>query len=591
MEHKEQGPRIPESVNGVQVNFCKNPRCANFGVPASTEKQPRGPGAAGKGRDPYIVKKKGEFRSPCMVCTHCKEEPPLKSNKAIDEETSRMLQYLGRNSASCPNSECANHTVNIVDGRGNYHSFGKTKSGSRRYRCKDCQTTFSIGLPTTRQRLPHKNIQVFRLLINKMPLKRICEAADISMPTLYDKTDFIRRQCLAFAANRERKLLEGMEIKRLYLCVDRQDYVVNWSQSEDKRNVILNAVGSADNSTGYVFGMHLNFDPSLNWSEVESDALKVGDYDKEYPFRNYARLWLQEDYEDALNRAGNKYPTLRGNTLDSEIESTYFEAGERADVEVVESADETIKLPIHGCQVHSEYTMYGHFLFLKRLLGGVQKIRFFMDQESSIRSACFAAFKDGIMQGTCDAFYVRINKGLTVGQRKMALSRSRTEWNALKRLHPDLKDYELKLMIIKDRIKNVKTFGKWQDRWVSHPFPNMSEPEKAVCYLTDTDKYDEDHMAWLYNKASLHAIDRFFMQARRRISLLERPISTPSSAGRRWHGYSPYDPGMVIKLLDIFRVFYNYVEIGKDKETPASRLGLAKGKVDMEDILYFINNL
>ena len=129
--------------------------------------------------------------------------------------------------------------------------------------------------------------------------------------------------------------------------------------------------------------------------------------------------------------------------------------------------------------------------------------------------------------------------------------------------------------------------GKWQDKWVKHPFPNMGEPEKAMCYLTDVQGYDEDHKAWLYNKASLHAIDRFFMQVRRRLSLLERPIATPSSAGRKWHGYSPYNPGVIIKMLEIFRVFYNFVEVGQDKETPAMRLGLARGKVDMEAIVHY----
>jgi len=55
----------------------------------------------------------------------------------------------------------------------------------------------------------------------------------------------------------------------------------------------------------------------------------------------------------------------------------------------------------------------------------------------------------------------------------------------------------------------------------------MSEPQKAVCYLTDYEDYDPDHLAWLYNKASLHAIDCFLMQVRRRLSLLERPIPRP----------------------------------------------------------------
>jgi hypothetical protein len=37
-------------------------------------------------------------------------------------------------------------------------------------------------------------------------------------------------------------------------------------------------------------------------------------------------------------------------------------------------------------------------------------------------------------------------------------------------------------------------------------------------------------------------------------------------------------------LLDIFRVFYNYIEAGMDKNTPAMRIGLARGKIDLEDI-------
>ena len=129
--------------------------------------------------------------------------------------------------------------------------------------------------------------------------------------------------------------------------------------------------------------------------------------------------------------------------------------------------------------------------------------------------------------------------------------------------------------------------GKWKDRWLTHPFPNMSEPEKCICYLTDYNDYDEDHQAWLYNKASLHAIDRFFMQVRRRLSVLERPISSASAANRIWHGYSAYNPESIIKLLEIFRVYYNYCLKGMDGKTPAMRLGLAKGIVSPEDIIYF----
>ena len=49
-----------------------------------------------------------------------------------------------------------------------------------------------------------------------------------------------------------------------------------------------------------------------------------------------------------------------------------------------------------------------------------------------------------------------------------------------------------------------------------------------------------------------HAIDRAFMQTRRRLSYLERPIRT-SSGRRTWYGYSAYDPYRIAQVLDIFR--------------------------------------
>lgn len=98
--------------------------------------------------------------------------------------------------------------------------------------------------------LPHKNIQVFKLLLNKMPFNRICEAAGISIPTLYDKINFLHRQCQAFAASREGNLADTVKAKKIYIAVVRQDYMVNWNRRKDKRNIVLHATGSADNATG-----------------------------------------------------------------------------------------------------------------------------------------------------------------------------------------------------------------------------------------------------------------------------------------------------------------------------------------------------
>lgn len=41
-------------------------------------------------------------------------------------------------------------------------------------------------------------------------------------------------------------------------------------------------------------------------------------------------------------------------------------------------------------------------------------------------------------------------------------------------------------------------------------------------------------------------------------------------------------------MLEIFRTYFNYCEVGEDGMTPAMRMGLARGPVASEDILYFL---
>lgn len=588
-------PRVPPETQGIQVNYCKNPQCANFGFPARANTT-RGTAAHGGKGDGYA--RTGAFPGmPLMRCTLCSEIFPLKSNLAIAEERERLIAYLNPRPVCCPNDACTNHVV-PVDTPKQYQSFGKTDAGSLRYRCKACGHLFSVAQKASlRQRQHVKNRTILSLLMNKSPMRRICEIAQINAVTLYQRIDFFHRQCQAFVANREQHLLDGsLKIPRLYLAIDRQDYVINWTNQADRRNVTLHAVGSADDNTGYVFGMDLDFDSRLDALGIEADAKVIGDQVEPHPFRKYARIWLQADYTDALRQhwkakriKKRKKPVPVASPLVASITKTYAAAADRGDVEQAAQMDFDTQLPPKGMQIHSEYTLYGHFFFLERMLRGVEKVRFFMDQESAIRAACLSAFNERVRNRTADAFYVRINKSLTVNERRFALAQSRAEFDAAKSRYPGLTDGEVEVKVIHEHLARMTTIGKWSDRWVLHPFPSMSEPEKAMCYLTDYGDYAPDHLARLYAKASLHAIDRFFMQVRRRLSILERPIQTASAQRRTWYGYSPYNPEVVEKLLAIFRVFYNYVVVGEDKKTPAMRLGLAKAPIDIEDILYYVS--
>lgn len=539
-------------------------------------------------RDQYVISTAMNAFGPKfqMRCLQCQESPPIKSNLGIAEECRRFSQALRvRPEPSCPNSACENHQIPVTQSK-KYQSFGTSHSGSHRYRCKACQRTFSVGPSTLRQKAPHKNRTIFSLLVNKSPFRRICEVADIAPPGLYGKMAFLANQCQAFAADREQKLVEGMPIRRLYLATDRQDYMVNWSREQDRRNVMLHTVGTADTDTGYVFGLHVNYDGSLDVDQVEADAKASGDLETKRPFRRYARCWLAHDYVEALTFRANRRRSSRQD-LAEDIKTTYEEALKREDVEVFETQDPDRRLPTKGMQIHAEYTLYGHFFYLRQLFSGVEKLRFFLDQDSGMRAACLAAFHPEIAARNADAFYVRIAQKLTVTEKRAAIAESRKAFTLVRQAHPDLSENEVKLLLIKARMKEMSSYGTWQDRWLTHPFPHMSEPRKAACYLTDYGDHAEDHLAWLYSKATLHTIDHFFMQVRRRLSLLERPIDTASAAGRVWYGYSPYNPKTIERLLMIFRVFYNYCLVGKGGTTPAVRLGLAKGKVDLQDIVYY----
>ena len=78
---KQLDERIPIEIGTIQVNFCKNPQCKNFGIPASTMRQPRGPGSTKRDRDTYTVVGSGRG-SPMLRCSFCGQYPTIKSNKA-----------------------------------------------------------------------------------------------------------------------------------------------------------------------------------------------------------------------------------------------------------------------------------------------------------------------------------------------------------------------------------------------------------------------------------------------------------------------------------------------------------------------------
>jgi hypothetical protein len=427
--------------------------------------------------------------------------------------------------------------------------------------------------------------------MNKTPLKGICDIYGITMDTVYRKIDFIYSQCNRFLEARESRLLKGMVLPKMYLAVDRQYYAVNWRIRKNKRNIILYGVACADNRSGYVFSNDINYDFSIDPGLIELEAEKNEDYKKNIPFRRHARLWLMKDFIAAVKQSQKDserkktQPGEPGSFLDLEIQGRYAAAQTRRDVEASEDLNDKVQLPHNGMMVRMDYCLYGHFMRLRELLTGAEKIRFFMDQESGIRAACLSVFHREILNRICDAFYVSTVKTMTRDEREDTNKASVKLLKEYCKTHGVSKK-EGRLELLKQQVRMMDSFGPWRDRWFAHPLHTYKEPGIKICHLTDFGDYDISHRAWLYNKASLHSVNTYFANVRRKLSLLERPIATPSSLGRKWYAYSPYNPALVNKLLLIHRVHYNFVKKRRQQETPAMRLGLAKVPVEPEDIIY-----
>jgi transposase-like protein len=596
-------PRIPPGHGGIQYNACKNPRCVQFGVPA--------PAHAAKGvAGPYALSSAGKGY-PLLKCNCCGEMPPLKSNKGIHEEIERLGAYLREpDPVFCPNGKpdqngeiCPNHANRVPAGTpGAYAKHGSNGYGSNRSKCKECGKVFlSSSKPAKGQHRTNMNRDVFSMLVNKVVLARIVKMLDISWTVLYGRIEFIHEQCMKFAAHRERKL-KDFPIDRLYLAIDAQDYLVNWTERKDKRNVVLKAITAADNATGYVFCNALNFDETADRNAIEADAAANGDNFIAAPRRENARYWLAVDYAESVQETAGRAPVMPASTLAGTIGDAYAEALARDDIEAFDEKTGEEALPSEGMQIHSEYTMIAMFHHLKGMIGNCEKWRFFMDQESGIRSACLSAFAREIKDRKAEAFYVSIEKEQTQEKRRELMDEAKDKFDEVAAANPGLDEDGVKLLMIKEEVARQKSIGAFGDRWVSLPLPSMSEPNKAACWLTEHGDFakpdgtpDEDHVAWLYNKASLHAVDTFFMKTRRSIQMCERPMHSSGNAGRIWAAYQSYDPSVLKKLLEIFRVYHNFVDLPayqkgvkkKDRKTPAMRLGLASVPITFQDILYF----
>jgi hypothetical protein len=93
-----------------------------------------------------------------------------------------------------------------------------------------------------------------------------------------------------------------------------------------------------------------------------------------------------------------------------------------------------------------------------------------------------------------------------------------------------------------------------------------------------------DRRARLMRLATLRSVGPYFHKVRSNIRFAARPGHTPSNNGRAWDRHYPYTLETMGKIIEINRFTHNRMGSRKTKETPALKLGLAKGKIHAKDL-------
>ena len=591
---------LPGEMRAIQVNHCKMPDCVNFGVPARTKHGKPGPSAD---RDPhYKVHSTNQGQIPSIRCKACKDNPPIKSNDSIVQEVDRLVEESGiwtlEESTGCRNEACENHRHPIAFHRKEYRKRGKPKSREGQYyECKRCRAITLVSEPVRLHENKRYAVDLLSRLANKSPVRGCIRGLRLkSGQSYYRILDFLTRRCRAYSGTVDRALIEGrLKLPSdMNVQCDAQVYQMNWVSRMDRRNVELNAYCTVDSDSGFILGLHCNFDGRVDPFKINSEALSSGDLELPEAFRKHGQYWLVGDELGAARAMARRDRQARVDVL-ARIEELYEAAEARADVENIELhvLDTAYVTPFlsTGLQVHMPYTAYAHWFLMHRILtgAGVAQVQFNSDIDSMNRAAFLAAFAEEVKRGDAHAFFVNYTKYQTIDERERILKETVKAMANYRLAVPGRVRWSKKKLareMMKERIAERERHGTWADEWVFHPLPTINEPHKAMCWLTPDSDLDEDRGADLFLRAGLARVDNVFMKTRRLFNALERPIGTSSTHNKVWHGYAPYNPAMLTKYLTIFRAVNNFVFVGDDKRTPAMRLGFAKEPLDFEDLVW-----
>ncbi|OMD90639.1 insertion element protein [Paenibacillus odorifer] len=588
----------------IQLNTCTNPFCRWFGMPQTI---------IGKStRKPiyrYRLKGNPKEKDQRIVCNA--EEPLPRtgyltwgcnsvtlSNWAAVEEIKRLVTQNSVQNIDetyvFHREACLNAALTPLKQPKSFYKRGTSSSNSQKWQCKTCLKLTNV-LPDQRRSFNYhqqRNEVLYMFAKNltaRTPVKRTCEILEIGSSTYYAKLELLYKRCLEFLEKHEAKPLQDKTFKRIWINTDKILYHLNnvrkkghgkyrYDNLEDNL-MQTHIVVSADVHSHYVFASDLAYDWDISLTDIERDTLLYKDDHLDESSRKNARLRFS---------FAPQPPT----SLDLQTTEEYvneFKTFERR------------KAYIDGLHVNSTYTTFAQFWLLKQKINA-KEWRFVTDEDSSISTALYRAFQREVRIGEAHHFLCKMDRTKTRAQAFREFQEGKADlqaWALSSGVSADTIS-QLAYLYLKEKFEvhrfdeeivvEGNLYRRWAKRSFPHPLPTRDKGWFTVDALTDLSAYEPEQLVQMVLQVSDHATNAFIQMARRRLSILERPLVTTRGDGKSYI-YANFNPKYAQMAITILRTFYNFCMPYKTKDkvplTPAQRLGIAGRKYEIKDIIYF----
>ncbi|PHP27843.1 hypothetical protein CJ301_09240 [Limimaricola cinnabarinus] len=404
------------------------------------------------------------------------------------------------------------------------------------------------------------------MITNGLPISKIADFTGLCPRDVYRKIDFIYDRVVDITARRE-GMFEGVNWSSVgrRFATDSQTLHLNWPNKKTRAQIAVQHLCTAHANTGYIVAAHLALDPAVHLPDIEARMTTSGDFARPRAFRSQARVWSETEFKAYLDK-------ITQNVAVHPLEAP--------------DIDLDLQLPHSGALMRQDIMQLAHAFLLRRLLGkGGERFVFVLDADSGLALAFISAFAPWVKDGTADVVVVQFDKHKSNDQRNMLVSEgkvalelatgiSQSAWAAL--------DYQDRLdqtdAVIEAMMRGMPLGAPFE--W---PFHTKSEPSRRVRLLTDRPSMAADRRARLMRLATLRSVDAYFHKVRSNIRFAARPAHTPSGNGRAWDRHYLYNPETMTKVIEIYRFVHNWMGPSKTKETPAMKLGLARGKMRVNE--------